>query len=338
MVYEVTYPTPDGAAREYLVATTAEVEGRVATLTREGLSVSVWRHPDDPRLPGLPAACDPATVAAWLGAAPGEVADLETVGYRPLRRAVLRARLGSTTAFVKVVRPEKSPPLVERQRLLDNAVLGPRLVTVPAAGVIVTQACEGLSLARTLVDAASGGPLPSPESLVALLDRLPAEALALRERPAWSARASFHGAAAAAVLPERANQVASLVGAIDTLLAVAPVGPRVPTHGDFYEANIFVTDGVPACLIDVDSVGPGLREDDLATLLGHLAVLPDLAPTQYPHVAAITERWCEAFEAMVDPTALRVRVAAVILSLIAGTTRDHALERLALSQEWLRRA
>ncbi|HET6966776.1 MAG TPA: hypothetical protein VFI44_00800, partial [Ornithinibacter sp.] len=50
----------------------------------------VWRHPHDPALPALAAGCDPASLEAVL---PGEgpVTELELVGYRPLRRAVLRA-------------------------------------------------------------------------------------------------------------------------------------------------------------------------------------------------------------------------------------------------------
>ena len=112
----------------------------------------------------------------------------------------------------------------------------------------------------------------------------------------------------------------------------------MPTHGDFYEANIFTADGRVSAVIDLDSLGPGLREDDLATLLGHLAVLRSLAPTIYPHGDELVIEWFEVLARTCDPAALAARVAGVVLSLVAGTTPDLAAERLATAEEWFGRA
>ena len=87
-------------------------------------------------------------------------------------------------------------------------------------------------------------------------------------------------------------------------------------------------------IIDVDSAGPGLREDDLACLLAHLAVLPTLAPGAYPRVPAVLAEWQRAFEETVDPADLRARTAAVLLSLVSGATTDQALVRLGLAERY----
>ena len=57
--------------------------------------------------------------------------------------------------------------------------------------------------------------------------------------------------------------------------ACSDSGPIQPVHGDFYEANIFVSPDASHVtgVIDVDSLGPGHRVDDWACLLGHMSVL-----------------------------------------------------------------
>ena len=51
------------------------------------------------------------------------------------------------------------------------------------------------------------------------------------------------------------------------------LGPVVATHGDFHEGQLTVTrvgEGWrPSGLLDVDTVGPGHRVDDLACLVAH---------------------------------------------------------------------
>ena len=353
--YEVTYATPAGDVTEYLVATTADVATPV-TLRHDGVTLHLWRHPADPRLPALASVCDAATVGGWLAGTPGSgrpafggsaqvrpapggsFARLEVLTYRPLRRAVVRATLGEQVAYVKAIRPDKGPDLMARHRIMDAAELGPRVLAMPLAGVVVTAASAGVPLAEVLAGGVEGVGVPRPDAVADLLDRLPATVVELPERPSWTARADFHGASAAAVLPGEAAEIAAMVAEIEDLVARTPVGPVVPTHGDLHEANLFVAGGEPVGLIDVDSLGPGRREDDLACIVGHLAVLPDLSPGHYGHLAPVVRAWAEAFEEVVDAAAFRVRVAGVILSLVAGGTPEHALARLDLARAWLWRA
>ena len=100
-----------------------------------------------------------------------------------------------------------------------------------------------------------------------------------------------------------------------------------------------------ASLLDVDSLGPGHRVDDLACLLGHVSVLDHLAPASYPHLRPVLEVWTRLAEQQVDPVSLRARCAGVVLSLVAGARREDggpwrpdAEGRLARAESWLAQA
>lgn len=340
--YHVRYGEDGRTVADYLVATTADVTGQ-ATVEADGVTVHVWRHPADPRLPGLEGACTPVELAGWLPPVGDDAADAEgdtteVLVYRPLRRAVLRTRRGEETYFTKVVRPDRGEVLLRRHRLLDG--LGPHVVATPAPGVLVTAAAPGTSLAVALSawQLGESAVRPGPAEALALLARLPVEVVDLPARPSWTDRVDFHGASAAAALPQHADEIRDLTAEIQRLAATFPAGPVVPTHGDFHEANVFCEDGRPSRLIDVDTVGPGRREDDLACMVAHLAVLGDLSAGHYPRGAEIADEWARTFEATVHPGAFRIRVAGVLLSLVAGTPPSTALARLDLTRAWVWRA
>ena len=333
-VYTVSYePAPGDVRVEHLVATSAEVGGAVATLRQGETVLRVWRHPADPRLPGLAPSCDPETVLGWLTAAgipAPEALHVELLGYRPLRRAVLRATADGADYYLKVLRSGYDDRLAERQELLAGAGVTVAILSRPASGVLLSPAAAGHSLAQALVDDEA---VPAAADVLALLDRLPDGVADLTLRPSWSARLDFHAATARQHAPAESRRIDELAAAIQGVLDLERHGPTVPTHGDCYEANIFV-DGDDLRFIDVDSAGPGLREDDLACLLAHLAVLPTLAPGAYPRVPAVLAEWQRAFEETVDPADLRARTAAVLLSLVSGATTDQALVRLGLAERY----
>lgn len=334
--YQVHYPDGrGGTTSEHLYATTADVGPSAVTVARDGLRFGVWRHPADPRLPGLAPACDPHTVLGWLNGTPAAF-DLTLLSYRPLRRAVLRATADGRVSYLKVLRPERADRLAVRQELLATAGITPALSARPATGVLVTPAASGRQLAEVL---ASPGDLqlPGPDALVELLDRLPSGLLDLPRRPAWADRLDFHTATAIDRLPGEADRLAALAARLQPVLDSAPVGPVVPTHGDFYEANLMV-DSARLSLIDLDASGPGLREDDLACLLAHVAVLPGLSPDHYAGVPPILDAWTADFADRVHPAALFARVAAVILSLVAGGEVGQAEHRLELAEAWADRS
>ena len=95
-------------------------------------------------------------------------------------------------------------------------------------------------------------------------------------------------------------------------------------------------------LLDVDTVGPGSRSDDLACALAHLSVLTLMWSGAAPAVRQLGARWLTAFERTVDPHDLRHRVAGVLLSLATGPHRVQetgwqlaTVRRLDLVEHWL---
>lgn len=301
---------------------------------------SAWFHPHDPRLTGLALASDPESVAAVWGGG-DDLSDLQTVSYRPLRRAVLRAAFGPRTVFLKVMRGGMATGLHHRHVLLAAAgipvppVLGP-----PVADVLALGAGTGSVLAASLM--ADGARDIDPAHITAMLDRMPVELLSLPRREAWSDRTPAYGHAAATALPDQAPRIRSLVNHLQRQLYTTDRGPVVPAHGDLYEANLLVAGGRISCMLDIDGAGPGHRVDDLACFLGHLAVLPAV-DERYVFTGQALRRFHSHFVSTVDPAALACRSAAVALSLVAGARdsgrrnwRSSARQRLEIAESLLR--
>ncbi|RRD30781.1 phosphotransferase [Actinomyces bowdenii] len=333
---------------EYLCATTARLSNpgapgltRVAPTGGDGPVVHVWRHPADPELPGLAVACTPALLSARIGTQ----IKATMVAYRPTRRAVVRATFpDKTTAYAKVLRPTQAAGFAQRHRMLTAAgVPAPEVLREDSDGLVLISAGSGAALSGLL---SQGMEVDRAErvfnGLISLLDSLPRSALQLPVHPAWSDRARHYAHAAATVLPQSAVRARAVADGVEQLMKSSHTGPLVPVHGDFYEANILMEGEKVTCLLDVDSLGPGYRVDDLACLLGHISVLDHLAPSSYPRLRPILETWTRMAEALVDPVALRARCAGVVLSLVAGARREDggpwradAEGRLARAESWL---
>ncbi|WP_240974519.1 aminoglycoside phosphotransferase family protein [Crystallibacter degradans] len=339
-IYSVDVQVPDGTVRtEYVCITTSAVPDTSVPVVRldDGtITLTAWLYPADPVLTGLPTACDSAAMArAAFGS--GD-ADLRMVNYRPLRRAVLEASQGASRVFIKVVRPDKADALLRRHRLLTEAGLpSPELIPGPATGVVLLREVQGTPLAQALMN--DGASQLDPDTLLELLDRLPVGVMKLSRRPAWAERAADYARAAAAALPQEQERIFRLEEKISKVLAETKPGPLVPTHGDFYEANLLIDGRTVTGVLDVDSLGPGHRIDDLACLIGHLAVLPAVHEG-YVHVPQVMERYLRAFDEAVDPAGLRGRSAGVALSLVAGAKtfgqgegwQLDALQRLTIAE------
>ncbi len=307
------------------------------------VTVTGWIHPHDPMLPALAAAVDQERVAALWGH--GEILQsLRTIAYRPLRRAVIGATFVTPgplrierTVFLKVGREHASTALLTRHRLMEGSSIPvPRVVEpeIPGRsagigsagipGIVALEAAPGDGLAAAIRAAAqstgtqkTGAQQIRPQDFLALLDALPAAAMDLAPRRAWTDGLGRYRQAAALALPGHAGRIETLVGRIERHLETSDRGPRVPTHGDFYEANILMLNGRISALLDLDSLGPGYRVDDLACFLGHMAILPSIGEKNLPAVAAL-EEFGAAFEHTVDPFALWARAGAVALTLVAG--------------------
>lgn len=348
-IYEVASSTAGNSTTSFLCATTARIpsgDPNVVTLNGpDGLRLTVWNHPEDPLLPGLPWACDGQAVGQALFA--GQPTVVRTVSYRPLRRAVLVAESGGATRYLKVLRNGNAEPMKRRHSLLTGAgVPAPGLMDVPGQEIVAMMPAEGTPLAELLLRNGADG--LAADTLLDLLRRLPDGAMKLPERLAWAVRVRDYAKGAVAVLPDHSARISHLADGVHRLVNSTDAGPKVPSHGDFYEANLLVTGNEVTGLLDVDALGPGHLVDDLACFVAHLAVLPALDP-RYVHVPTALERFMHAFDAHVDPAALRARAAGVVVTLIAGAKHSShhgreaswqadALERLGIAEDLFRSA
>jgi len=342
---------PNGAhmrVEEYLCASTARLSHPntpgLVYVSKGDSTFSVWRYPADPELPALFLACSPEHMSALLGMP----VSVELMSYRPTRRAVVRVRAANSVSYAKVARPPQVESLAKRHIMLSRAgIPAPPVLIHDVRGLLVIGAANGIPLSTAISRGMGRNAAPLLGSLTALLNALPREALSLSHRPAWADRSTHYAHAAGTALPEERARCEAVAHGIHELLASSDPGPLVPVHGDFYEANIFVSHDSSRVtgIIDVDSLGPGHRVDDWACLLGHMSVLPHLAPDSYPYVRDDLPIWRDACEHAVDPVALCARTAGVVLSLVAGAKRvdgaewiDDALGRLSTAEAWLERA
>lgn len=338
---------PTGPPREELFGASAHIGepekdlhgAEQSLLMTDGeISARVWRYPNDPWLPMLARVCYPDVVGTALeeigvptGTAPGEPLDLEVISYRPGRRAVLRVALADRSVYLKVMQPHRSGEIVERHRHLLSAGVPVPQVLAHHEGLVVLAELPGRPLARAVleegVDACRG------EDLVALLDRLPASLYTAPLRAPWTDSAAFYAGIVGASMPALMPRLDALVTGIRTGLAEVDqrigLHPHDVVHGDFYEAQVFVEDGRVVGLLDIDTVGPGRRSDDLACLLAHLSILADygttgrIAPEIHARVREATAAWTETFAERVDAQELALRAAGVVLSLATGPHRQQ---------------
>lgn len=315
--------------RDTLAATTgSRVPAGAAVLSDgAGTDVGLWRWPHDPALPALARATSAAAVRSWLPAlgVPAGGAVLRLRAYRPGRRAVVEVQAPAGRWFVKVVRPAEVEGLVARHRLLAGLPV-PQVLAAAEDGVLVLAERPGTPVRAVLDDPRAR---PSAAVLTDLLDRLPAALAGLPRVRGPLERAAGHAAVLGLVVPHLRPRLAALTDA----LAAADPGdpPLVPVHGDLYEAQLLLEGGRVSGLLDVDGAGAGHRVDDLANLLGHLAVL---GAHGYRHELAAALPWL--------PAQLAPRVAAVVLGLATGPFRvqgrawPQATEaRLALAEDLL---
>ena len=185
--------------------------------------------------------------------------------YRVGRRAVVAT--GST--FVKVVRPKRTADLVERHRLMESAcssLCGSHIRELNYEGSIEMWPAYGVSLhlelqrssaahlrpmmrmvARSLAELHSVDiPADTPE----IEPRTPDQWLEIIERAEGYAPAEF-------------------ITVASSLPPLQSSGTSCLVHGDLHDKNVFVTEDA-AQFIDLDGIGRGTREDDVANLAVHL--------------------------------------------------------------------
>ena len=283
--------------------------------------------------------------------------------------------------YAKVVRPSAQADLIHRLKLLedsrvpsiriyepgitdvqqarcravrdgatyDGAASSSSAASLPA-GLVFTHAARGVPLSRfyTAIDPQDLGAADLMlDQLEEILDALPQAAALLPKKPAWADRCEHYAHAAGVAYPAGAARARSIAQQIRYLFERADLGEKKAVHGDFYEANVLIDPESQeiTALLDVDSLGPGYRVHDWGCLLGHMAVLPSLAPARYRWAETLCARWFDQLSERVDPVALCASTAGVVLSLVAGactrtsagSTSGYKLaeRRLNAAEEWV---
>ena len=320
--------------RDELLGVSARAHGLSASDSRAEIfadgdrEVAVWLYPNDPDLPGLARAAYPTSMAAVLNAykavaepIAGDQLELEMVTYRPRRRAVLRASVaGGETFFVKVLRERLFADVSLRHKLLlDAGVPAPRIAAGTADFLLVLGQLPGRPLARAVFDPVAPC---SAEELIGVLDAMPAAVADLERRPPWADAVDHYARMVSAALPAEEDRLDRLARTIRDGLAGLPPGDE-PTHGDFHEGQVHVADGRVVGILDVDTIGPGRRADDLACLIAHLSTIQRMNAEQEARVHGLLRAWVPVFDERVDPVELRLRAAAAIISLATGPYRGQ---------------
>jgi Phosphotransferase enzyme family len=334
--YSAAVDWPTGRRTELLGAS-ARVGGRSGTDERAVIfgdgerEVAVWLYPDDPDLPGLSRAAAPDALAALFNEhrvldhpVAGENIALEMISYRPRRRAVVKAVVttssGPKTFFVKVLRESSYAQTLQRHELLRRARFPAAVVAATTADfILLLHQVPGRPLTQAIFDEA----MPcTAESLIMLLDSLPSAVVELPHRQPWTGAAAMYAEMIAAALPVLDPQLRWLVAQVSGGLAAMPPGME-PTHGDFHEGQLFVSNGVITGVLDIDTIGPGRRADDLACMIAHLSTMQRMTAEQAAGLTRLINLWLQIFDARVDPAELRLRAAGVIVSLATGPYRGQ---------------
>lgn len=340
----VHWPGSQQDTDELFVAVTGRVpKGAFTLVSDDGEEVAVWRVPHDARLPGLAAVTHPGRLQLLLddiGVERGEGAPTyRLISYRPGRRAVLQVTRGSTTVFLKIVRPRDAEALHRfHQKIRERLPVPASLGYEAEMGIVVLQALGGTLLRRALN---GRGPLPRAVDLIEVLDRLP-ETDGRGSVLSW--RTAEFSDLLGRLRPEQRPQLQRLVeelGAAEEALEAAVV----PVHGDFHEAQLLIDMGGAICgVLDIDTFTLGRRLDDLATMIGHLSTLAMSSPSRLA-IERYAARLLDYFDRLVDPVALRKSVAAVVVGLATGPFRvledrwpANTDARIALATRWLESA
>lgn len=256
-----------------------------------------WIYPNDPQLPGLPAVADVESLRHVLAHSEqpqarqiaAQLTQTRAVVYRPTRRAVVCGQgTDGPLVWVKVAAPQRVQQLARTLGVLaGSAIPVPPVLAYPSPDTIVQAHGRGFPLSR-LISSKPHVAANMFHQIRSLLDALPAAVNTLPKQDSWTQRKAHYGQAMVSLLPDLEPQVEALLAVIEARLVENQ--PRVPVHGDLFEANLLTDGAAITTLLDLDTVGPGLRADDYACLLAHVSVLPFLTPSRWVE-AAVTEPW-----------------------------------------------
>jgi hypothetical protein len=324
-VYAARVLDPDGTPHDLTLV--AHVDRKVVPegpveVAIAGVPVRVWRFPDDPFLPGLPSATSVVRVRQLLdqlGVAPGAVG-LEVRAYRPSRRAVVEVSIHGPSAegrvlYLKVLAGDRAARLATVHRELAAAgVPVPGVVGIaPEQGLVAIRALAGATLRSAL---AGGRPVPAPDDLVAVSERLADAPLTTGSDPTRFADPTRHVTVLSELCPDRAD---ALERTAEVARAVG--GPWVPVHGDLHDAQLLIEGTQVVGVLDVDGAGEGWLAQDAGSLVAHLEAIGEVWPQVDQRVRSYAAEVATAYGRLLDPRDLARGAAGAWLGLATGPYR-----------------
>lgn len=238
---------------------------------------------DLPRDAGLPALAEEVQAAGLL---PADLGD-RLLAYVPGRRAVLRL----DDLILKVGEPTSTLRNHRRQHALWNAsgrefaMSKPRLVD-PRRGVRSEELSTGVPLLRALTGRPVQELAAELAEHIAAFHRLPPPPVPLADHGASATLRRWRNKTVRTIgraLPDLAPKAAAIV----TRLADRRPEPIAPLllHGDFHAANVLVGPAGPV-LLDLDELGLGAPELDIAVMTGRLLLVATAQP-EAPGAASV---------------------------------------------------
>ncbi len=325
----VAYTTGDASSESAFVA---------VDVTGEAWSEHDYR--DDPDLPGLRSATDPAyldSALAPLFPSPVGRCAVRPARYRPGSRCVVRYEVGTASRMhglvAKVLRPEDFDRVRRNVTGLTSPPEVPRLVpdviaVWPHLQVVVSAAIRGPSVSAVLGDAAV-----DPDTRTGLAFRLGRVLAELHGRtdigaPAWSAGDTLLDlresvAAARCADPPVGHQLVEL---IDALTASVPQSqPQVLCHGAFRAGQVIASESGELVLLDIDGLCRCDAGRDIGTVSGHLTWQAIRRPAEQRVIgraqAALLSGYRSRAHRTVDPRAQTWWHAAALLQIAARRYR-----------------
>ncbi|GAA4266778.1 aminoglycoside phosphotransferase family protein [Frondihabitans peucedani] len=283
--YEVDTVDPDGAESTVLtfidtdpasVEAARAGEGAVLTDPATGLPVRVWAYPSDPALPALASVTYPERVVPLLARFGIDVVDpeLSVAAYRPGKRAVVKLRSGTTTLFLKVVRPSRAEPIATQHAAFEARGLPvPRVLAVQPDGLLVLEAVRGVAAGTRVVELAEGTAFV--DNLVSLSQAVASVELTQRAQADALDNGAWHRTSLASSLPDRAREIHGVYDEIEARVSRWSPDERQVVHGDLHLEQLFVDPeeaGRITGLLDIDTAGWGHPARDAGALVAHLVV------------------------------------------------------------------
>ena len=326
------------STREILVAASGiSVPDGSPVIAFGDIEIALWAYPNDPFLPGLATAAQPDPAGRLLSQLGVDAPSprLRLRAYRPGRRAVIEVNTAQARVFFKVVRPHRVADLQAKHTELSTAVPVPHSHGWnKSIGLVALQAMPGKPLRLALESGRRR--LPPAAQFLSMLDSFPdSSSIATVKGP--EQKTAFHARLLKAVTPELAGRIDAIV----ERTSVPVEEQTVPVHGDFHSSQLLVRGPNLTGLIDVDTVGIGQRSSDLAVLLAHMSTV-GLSTAARRQIDKFGAELIKEFDTVVDPAALRRKVAAAILGLATGPFRVNLARwptqterRIALAERWI---